>query len=112
MKVNPEQWPEGPGGTRSHRGRAAQNLYLKFRVQALERITKSDLMRRLERAVRTGVVPAGIRIHAVDWASGREGHYNQGEIDPDDLRELRIFYGALEESKSRGGIRAERVAQA
>ena len=90
---------------RKHEG----NLQIKFRLVITRRITKSDAMRKLRRAIRSGYVPDGIEIRWIDWSKeGREGYApSEGTIDGDRLEEMRAFYGAL----AVADVRAERVAQ-
>ena len=110
MKVNPDEWPEQRGDTRSHRGERAQNIsYVKFRVTVNRRMHKEEVMRLLGSALRTGVVPAGISIAWIDWKSGRDGKYNEGAIPKRRLTEMRAFYGAYE---SRTGDSITRTGRA
>ena len=85
------------------------NLQIKFRLTITRRMTKSEAMRKLRRAIRSGYVPEGIEIHWIDWAKeGREGYApSEGTIDGSRLEEMRVFYNALAVSD----IRAERVAK-
>lgn len=85
------------------------NLQIKFRLSTTRRMTKSEAMRKLRRAIRSGYVPEGIEIRWIDWAKeGREGYApSEGTIDGDRLKEMRVFYNALAVSE----VRAERVAQ-
>lgn len=90
--------------------RHESNLQLKFRLVVLERMTKTEALQKLRRAVRSGMVPRGIEIHWIDWAKeGREGYAgSMGSIDGNRLEDMRVFYGALVAAD----VRAERVAQA
>lgn len=85
------------------------NLQMKFRLVITERMTKSDAMRKLRRAIRSGYVPKGIEIHWCDWVKeGKVGYApSEGTIDGDRLEEMRAFYNAL----AVADVRAERVAQ-
>lgn len=75
-----------------------RELQLKFRLGITRRMTKSDAMRKLKRAVRSGLVPEGIVIH---WAQfnhkkPEEGHYREGKrLSGGDLDSLRLWYDLL-----------------
>ncbi len=109
MKVNPDDWPEQRGDTRSHRGARSQNMYVKFRVTVNRSMHKDEVMRLLGSALRTGIVPKGISIAYIDWKSGRERKYNEGTIPKRRLTEMRAFYGAYE---SRTGDSITRTGRA
>lgn len=68
---------------------------LKFRVVPTRRMTKSEAVRLLKRAVRNGYVPEGIEIIEMDWQKGTGRRANRGRIDGDLLHDLRAFYGAM-----------------
>ncbi len=82
-----------------------RNLMMKFRLSITRRMPKGEAIRKLKRAIRSGMVPEGIEIHWIDWASGAEGHVSEGTIDGSTLVEMRIFYNAL----AVADMRAERV---
>lgn len=62
---------------------------------------KSEAVRKLHQAVRTGFVPEGIEIAYMDWAKGTEGRVREGQIDGDMLMDMRAFYGAMRQSQTR-----------
>jgi hypothetical protein len=80
-------------------------LMLKFRVIALRKMRKSEMVRKLREAVRRGVVPEGIEIRWMDWAKGEEGQLREGRIPEKQWTEVAIFYRAL----VKADIRVERV---
>ena len=82
------------------------NLQIKFRLVITERMTKSEAMRKLRRAIRSGYVPKGIEIHWVDWAKERRYGHAPSEGRVENLEEMRAFYNALAGSD----VRAERVS--
>lgn len=81
------------------------NLMMKFRLTITRRMSKGDAIRKLKRAIRSGMVPEGIEIHWIDWESGSEGHVSEGTIPGERLDEMRVFYNAL----AVADMRAERV---
>jgi len=70
---------------------------------------KSEAMRLLKQAVRTGFVPNGIEIHWMDWAKGEEGHMKEGRVPGDQWHDLQNFYGAIVSMGD--SLRAEKVDQ-
>lgn len=87
------------------RKRDRRTLMMKFRLTVTHRMPKSEALRLLRQAVRTGYVPEGIVIHYMDWAKGTEGRLNEGQIDGSMWHELQNFYHAL----MTADIRAEKV---
>lgn len=82
-----------------------RNLMMKFRLSITRRMSKGEAIKKLKRAIRSGMVPEGIEIHWIDWESGKEGHVSEGSIDGARLNEMRILYNAL----AVADMRAERV---
>jgi hypothetical protein len=74
---------------------------LKFRVVALHPMPKSRAYKLLKRSVDTGIVQEGIEIMAMDWESGEGRRWGSGEIDPNDLEEMRIFFNMIRKSDIR-----------
>ena len=89
------------------RGPDKRPLMLKFRVVPTRTMRKSELLRLLQRAVRTGVVPDGIELRWMDWAKGEEGRQNSGQIPGNAWAELRSFYGAMTNENT--AIRVEKA---
>lgn len=80
-------------------------LHLKIRVQLTKAMTADEARALLHRAVTTGRVPPGIRIHWIDWEKGMEGRVARGRVRDDIHSALRDFYGAI----TQGDTRFERV---
>ena len=78
-----------------------ETLMMKWRVRPLRRMTKSELVRKVERAVRTGIVPDDIEMVEMNWAKGTATTFREGTIDGDDWASLQKFYGALQASAFR-----------
>jgi hypothetical protein len=76
---------------------------LKFRVRPLHAMTRSHAYKQLKRAIDTGICPDDIEIMAMDWASGSGRRISEGQIDPDDLEQMRVFFNMIRKSD----IRAE-----
>lgn len=88
-----------------------RNLMLKFRLVVNRPMRKSEALRLLKRAVRTGVMPEGIELRWLDWARPtRTGAVRSGgRINPEWWEELRAFAGALNAAERSGGLRVERA---
>jgi len=82
-------------------------LMMKFRVIPTRTMRKSELLRLLQRAVRTGVVPDGIEVRYMDWAKGREARVNSGQIPGSAWQDLRAFYHAM--TNEHTAIRVEKA---
>lgn len=84
-------------------------LHLKLRVVTTVPMTAEAARMLVHRAVETGVVPAGIELHWIDWAKEGGGHWEarEGKIDSRLRAALREFYGAL----TQGDTRFERVKE-
>lgn len=71
-------------------------LHLKLRVKVTRRMKAHTARRLLDRAIQTGIVPAGIEIRWIDWEKGDEGRASSGQVMGREVRAaLRGFYGAL-----------------
>jgi len=77
---------------------------LKFRVIAAFPMPKSRVFKLLKRSIDTGILQEGIEIMAMDWASGSGRRWSEGEIPPNDLEEMRVFFNMIRHSD----IRAEK----
>jgi len=93
-------------------GEEPEPLMLKFRIQVLRRMSKTEVLHKLREAVRRGIMPEGIEIHWCDWKKGAHGSLGRGttgissdRIPGRMLADLRRFYAALIKSD----IRVERV---
>jgi hypothetical protein len=70
-------------------------LHLKFRVVVTKRMRMRTMQKLLQRAVSTGIVPAGIEIRWIDWSKGHEGRANEGRLPEPVHDDLQVWYGAL-----------------
>lgn len=78
-----------------------ETLMMKWRARALRRMTKSELTKKVERAVRTGTVPNDIELVEMNWAKGSARTFREGVIDGDDWASLQKFHGAMQASSFR-----------
>jgi hypothetical protein len=70
---------------------ARATLHLKIRVTLTAPMTDVQARSLLDRAVRSGSVPPGIEVSAIDWARGKK----DGGYDDPSGSELRAFYGPI-----------------
>lgn len=84
--------------------RKEESYNVKFRVEVHHPMPKSEALRLLKRAIRTGIVPENITVHWMDWTKGEGGKARGGEYD--DVATMSEFHHAIEAA---GVIRAERA---
>ncbi len=89
--------------------RKRQQLMLKFRLRLTHPMPKSEAYKKLRRALRTGMVPEGIEIMAMDWESGGGKSWSEGAIPPEDLHSMQGFFRVFMAADGEGGYRAEKV---
>lgn len=77
---------------------------LKFRVIAMHPMPKSRMFKLLKRSIDTGILQEGIEIMEMNWSSGSGRRWSAGNIDAEDLEEMRSFFNMIRHSD----IRAEK----
>lgn len=97
MKVNPDGY-----GRRRKAYHDPRVLHLKIRVVLTAPVTAETARLLVHRAVETGVVPAGIALHWIDWSKeGKSGSMTEGRMTDRLRAALRDFYGAISASATR-----------
>lgn len=94
--------------TARYSNRQARSLHLKIRVGLTSPMTAEQARDLLDSAMRTGHVPPGINVFALDWHHGDGGRGKEGSYMDPRNKTLRDFYGVIG-GDNRTGTRFARV---